>query len=258
MQRSIFEYYSPSYLTLEAVLNHYIDNYYLKESSLDKVEKVKSKAIECQKMKELFSETIRHREFKSGIPTYTDFVEAIQSTPWFYLRSNKTKAVAALAAAVNWSQTINKTFYLIEDEPIRNDVLLVFKKYSVFEDMSDEEFHSMRKTGEMVKIFANHGLDKAAKEIKAQKYEAQTRLFIRNIIIPFYHRSKEFRESLELAFGGTVRRPLLPEEKKTERQFYINAVESADGASDIKRIARKLGIDWEAVINEEIDKLEDI
>ena len=255
MQRSIFEYYSPSYLTLEAVLNHYIDNYYLKESSLDKVEKVKSKAIECQKMKELFSETIRHREFKSGIPTYTDFVEAIQSTPWFYLRSNKTKAVAALAAAVNWSQTINKTFYLIEDEPFRNDILLVFKKFSVFEDMSDEEFHSMRKTGEMVKIFANHGLDKAAKEIKAQKYEAQVRQFIRNIILPLYQQQKEFSDVLNFAFNRQVSSYRIDDFQKS---MFVSDVESADGASDIKRIARKLGIDWEAVINEEIEKLEDI
>ena len=252
MQRSIFEFYSPSYLTLEAVLNHYIDNFYLKESSLDKVEKIKSKAIECPKMKELFGITIAHRELKSGIPTYTDFAEAIQNTPWFYLRSNKTKAVAALAAAVNWSQGINQTFYIIDDEPFRNDILLVFKKFSVFEEMSDEEFHSMRNTGKMVKIFSNHGLHNAAKELKAQKFEVQARQFIRNIIIPIYNHSKDLSDGLNIAYNKQVSSY---EINDYEKRIFVLAVESADGGADIKRIAKKHGINWEALLNEEIEKL---
>lgn len=252
MQRSIYEYYNPSYLTLEAVLNHYIDNFYLKESSLDKVERVKVKAIENQKMKELFGNTIKHRDFKSGIPTYTDFADAIQNSPWFYLRSNKTKAVAALAAAVNWSQTINRTFYIIDDEPFRNDILLIFKKFSIFEEMSDDEYYSMRKTGEMVKVFSNHGLDKAAKEIKAMKFENELRQFIKNIIIPLYNQNQSISEAFAFAMGKQSSIPILHD---YDKRIYISAVEYADGGSDMKRIAQKHGLDWMAIVNEEIELL---
>lgn len=103
----IYDYYRPTSLTLKTIFHHYVDNYYLKTHSEEKFEKVKKKAIECEKMKNLYLDSIKNRRKPNNVPTYNDFAEAISGTTWFLFQSNQTVAVAVLAAAEFWDRVFN-------------------------------------------------------------------------------------------------------------------------------------------------------
>ena len=103
MQYSLYDYYKNSFLTLEEILKHYSEHFYLNNHGRNKLEKVLSKAVECDKMKELFGRSIQNRDFPERVPDFNDFSIAIAKTFWFLTQSNDTIALATLAAAVAWN-----------------------------------------------------------------------------------------------------------------------------------------------------------
>lgn len=135
MQYPLYDYYYASDLTLEEILKHYIHNFYLRTHGRDKAEKVLNKVSDSSKMKNLFDQSA-----KQGIaPNYVDFGSVINEMMYFMFQSNSTQALAVLAAAIAWDKQVNQYAHLKNRDDVRNDAIKIFKKYSIYEDISQSE-----------------------------------------------------------------------------------------------------------------------
>ena len=95
-------------------------------------------------MKELFGRSIQNRDFPERVPDFNDFSIAIAKTFWFLTQSNDTIALATLAANfVAWNKQINSHFLIIDEEEFRNNILLVFKKLEIVEEMTETKYKAM-------------------------------------------------------------------------------------------------------------------
>ena len=126
-------------MSLEEILKHYIKNFYLRKHGSDKAEKVLYKVSESDKMNKLFADSARQ-----GIaPNYVDFGSVINSMMFFMFQSNETQALAILAAAITWDRKVNFGGLLKDEFDLRNDTIKIFKKYSIYGDMSQDEFENV-------------------------------------------------------------------------------------------------------------------
>ena len=139
MQYPLYDYYSASNLKLEEILKHYIKNFYLRKYGSDKAEKVLNKVSYSSKMKKLFDLSLRRRV----TPNYIDFGSVINEILYFMVQSNRTQALAVLAAAIAWDKQVNRLAGLKSQEDVRDDAIKIFKKYSIYEEMSQKEFEEM-------------------------------------------------------------------------------------------------------------------
>jgi len=139
MQYPLYDYYYASDLTLEEILKHYIQNFYLRKHGRDKAEKVLYKVSDSSKIKKLFEQSA-----KQGIaPNYVDFGSVINEMMYFMFQSNSTQALAVLAAAIAWDKQINQYAHLKNEDDLRNDTIKIFQKYSMYGDMSQDEYERM-------------------------------------------------------------------------------------------------------------------
>ena len=136
----IYDYYHESSLTLEEVLEHYVEKFYLRKHGRDKYEKILQKVAESDKVKKLFDLSYHQRLSIN----YIDFGETLNSIFWFMFQSNETQAVAVLAMARNWNVKVNSHLQLKSNMELRNDALKIFKKFSIYGDMTQEEYDRMR------------------------------------------------------------------------------------------------------------------
>lgn len=132
----LYEYYFESDLTLEQILNHYIQNFYLRKHGRDKAEKVLYKVSESPKMNKLFTQSAT----QGVAPNYVDFGSVINEIMYFMFQSNETQALAVLAAAIAWDKKVNYSGFIKDEFDLRNDTIKIFKKYSIYGDMTKEEF----------------------------------------------------------------------------------------------------------------------
>jgi len=141
MQYPLYDYYYASDLTLEEILKHYIQNFYLRKHGRDKAEKVLYKVSDSSKMKKLFDQSA-----KQGIaPNYVDFGSVINEMMFFMFQSNSTQALAVLAAAIAWDKQVNQHVRLKNKDDVRDDAIKIFKKFSIYEEMSQSEYEKMTK-----------------------------------------------------------------------------------------------------------------
>lgn len=229
MIHSLYDYYNESELTLEEVLSDYVDNYYLKKYSDDKASKVIKKTLEAEGLKDLNGQSIKDRVFKDHYPKYDEFVKAIKNSLWFSLQSDRTIVLAVLAAALEWDKKINRYFYIVDEEIFRGNILLVFQKYQIMENITSNQ-NSL--TNRNISL---HEFYEAEKEKKANEFANAIRWFIWKTIIDIVTKYDMKRTD-----------PFV------KRQLTL-AIDAASASGDIKRIASNLGIDWNEIVDKQID-----
>lgn len=136
----IYDYYHESSLTLEEVLQHYVEKFYYRKHGRDKFDKILKKLSDSNKVRSLFDESYQKRLALSNV----DFGATINEMMWFMFQSNETQAVAVLAMALSWHTNVNSHLYLKTERELRDDALMIFKKFQIYGDMTQEEYDSMR------------------------------------------------------------------------------------------------------------------
>lgn len=135
----LYEYYFNGDLSLEQILKHYIQNFYLRKHGRDKAEKVLYKVSESPKMNKLFAQSA----IQGVAPNYMDFGSVINEMMYFMFQSNETQALAVLAAAIAWDKKVNNHGFIKDEYDLRNDAIKIFKKYSICGEMTQEEFENV-------------------------------------------------------------------------------------------------------------------
>ena len=137
----LYEYYFNSDLSLEQILKHYIQHFYLRKHGRDKAEKVLYKVSDSPKMNKLFTQSAN----QEVAPNYMDFGSVINEITYFMFQSNETQALAVIAAAIAWDKKVNFYGFIKDEHDLRNDTIKIFKKYSIHGEMTQEEFEDVDK-----------------------------------------------------------------------------------------------------------------
>ena len=138
----LYDYYYASDMSLVDILKHYIKFFYLRKHGRDKAEKVLYKVSESSKMQKLFELSAS----QNVAPNYIDFGSVINEMLYFMFQSNETQALAVLAAAITWDKKVNHFGILKNEDDLRNDTIQIFKKYSIYGEMSQQEFEEMTRS----------------------------------------------------------------------------------------------------------------
>ena len=132
----LYEYYQESNLFLDEIINHYIENFYLKENGRNRVDEIERRVKESPKILSIDAESIK----LSVVPNYVDFGSAINEMFWFMFKSNSTQALAILIAAREWEKRVNDVYHFGTEQEVRDKAIRIFKKYDMYEEMTQEEF----------------------------------------------------------------------------------------------------------------------
>ena len=132
----LYEYYLESSLSLEEIINHYVENFYLKENGRNRVDEIERRVKESSKVLSIDAASIR----LSAIPNYMDFGSAINEIFWFMFKSNSTQALAVLIAAREWEKRVNDVYHFGSEQEVRDKAIRIFKKFDICEEMTKEEF----------------------------------------------------------------------------------------------------------------------
>lgn len=151
----LYEYYKNSDLNLDGIVDHYVTRFYSKKHDGEKVLKVLSKVRESAKIKNLFGQSATRRI----APNYIDFASVINEIFWFAFKSNMTQALGVLFAIMYWDEKINKVYSLKADNEIRDDAIKIFKKFSIYEEIDDDEFLHHIKSESQILNKKNEGED---------------------------------------------------------------------------------------------------
>lgn len=139
MQYSLYEYYNKRPLNLYEVRKHYLEHFYYQNHSRNEANNVLKSVVASSKVGILIKESLERKI----VPTYTDFLTAICSMFKFMFRSNETTALATIEAALRWDIEVNQEHHLISSEELKQELIKVFAKFSIYEEMSDAEFYSI-------------------------------------------------------------------------------------------------------------------
>lgn len=142
MLYSLYEYYSHSNLNLYEVRNHYLEHFYYVNHSREEADNVLKSIVSSSKVDRLILESAKGKV----VPTCENFMNIICSMFKFMFKSNETIALATIDAALRWDIEVNSKLNLITSEELKQDILGVFKKFDIYEEMSDKEFHSLEST----------------------------------------------------------------------------------------------------------------
>lgn len=130
----LYNYYIQSDLNLYEILEHYTEKFYLKRYGRNKVEKILSKVSNSRQMNDLFLRSIQLRR----MPREIDFSSVVNLL--YPFSSNRTHAVAVLAAAVDWDQKVNNFHLIGFIIDLRDEILNIFERYQMAEEMTREEY----------------------------------------------------------------------------------------------------------------------
>ena len=132
----LYDYYKKSSLTLDEIVDHYVTRFYARKHNGKDVLKVLTKVKESSKIKNLCGESATRRI----APNYVDFASVINELLFFMFKSNMTQALAVLFAALYWDERVNSVYHLKSAEDLKDDIIKIFKKYSICEEMTESEF----------------------------------------------------------------------------------------------------------------------
>ena len=135
----LYDYYQSSKLTLEEIVDDYLKNFYHRRYSQSKSENVEKRVQNSKKIAAIDTISIQ----KHVIPNSIDFGSAINETLWFIFQSNSTQALAVLIAAREWNKRVNRKYHICSEKEIRDKALYIFKKYSIYEEMTQKGFEEM-------------------------------------------------------------------------------------------------------------------
>lgn len=137
MQYSLYELYSQSPLDLYSVRKHFIDRFYCLTHGRNDVEKILKTIVSSSKIDGIIEASSR----RGVVPTHTDYLSTICSMLKFMFSSNDTQILAAISAALRWDIEVNSKQQLISQEELKQEMIKVFRKYDVYKEMTEEEYH---------------------------------------------------------------------------------------------------------------------
>lgn len=146
MQYPLYEYYKNQDMNLDEIFDHYITSFYIKKHDVKSTISVLNKVRSSSKIKNLCGQSATRKL----APNYVDFITTINEMVSFMFRSNMTQALAVLIAALYWDEKINSVYHLKSEEDLRDDIIKVFKKLSIYEEMTEEEYRK-GKSGNKIK-----------------------------------------------------------------------------------------------------------
>lgn len=132
----LYEYYKNRDMNLDEIVDNYVTRFYAKKHDGKAVLNVLNKVRKSSKIENLCGQSATLRL----APNYIDFLNTINEINWFIFRSNTTQALAVLFAALYWDEKINSVYHLKTDEELRDDIINVFKKLSIYEEMTEGEY----------------------------------------------------------------------------------------------------------------------
>lgn len=138
----LYDYYYASDMTLEEIMEHYIKSFYLRNYGSNKVEKVLRKVAESSKIQKLYDYSANLNK----TPNFIDFGSVINEMLYFMFQSNKTHVLAILAAAIGWDKKANRLGFMKEECDFRNNIIKIFRHYSIYEEMTQQEFEKMTRS----------------------------------------------------------------------------------------------------------------
>ena len=139
MQYSLYEYYSNSPLNLYEVRKNYLEHFYYQSHSRNEASNVLRSIAGSSKVGNLIKESVRGKV----VPNYMDFSTTVCSMIKFMFKSNETIALAVMDAALRWDIEVNAEMHLIAPRKLMLEVVKIFKKLSIYEEMSEEEYHAI-------------------------------------------------------------------------------------------------------------------
>lgn len=144
MQYSLYDFYSRKAWDLYDVRKHFIEHFYCLTHGRNDVEKTLKAIVHSSKIDGIIEESRRR-----GIaPTHTDFLSTICSMLKFMFSSNDTQILAAIDAALRWDIEVNHSLHLVSQEELKQEMIKVFRKYSVYKEMTEEEYHGTESSKE--------------------------------------------------------------------------------------------------------------
>lgn len=142
MQYPLYELYNHSTLDLYGIREHYLENFYYQEHSRREAESVLKNIIGSSKISKILNES-----YNKGIaPNYEDYLSTINSMLRFIFKSNDTQVLAVMDAAILWDIKVNSKLHLLSSEELKQDIIRVFRKYQIYKEMINEDFHSLQST----------------------------------------------------------------------------------------------------------------
>ena len=144
MQYSLYTLYSNSSLDLYQVREHYLEHFYYNKHGRKEVENVLKTIVRSSKITRLLVES----RSKRIVPSYEDFLTTICSMLKFMFKSCGTNVLAAIDAALRWDIEVNSQLNLISEDELKNEMVKAFAKFSIYEEMTEEEFHSLESTSQ--------------------------------------------------------------------------------------------------------------
>lgn len=147
MEYSLYTYYKNSSLNLYQVRKHYIEHFYSKHHSRNEVLGITKSIASSSKVSRILRESMSYKV----VPTYTDFLSTICSMLKFMFKSNETDALAAIDAALRWDIEVNSLLELCTSKELKDEMIKVFEKFSIYGEMTDEEYHSLESISSEVK-----------------------------------------------------------------------------------------------------------
>lgn len=132
----LYNYYKNSKLSLDEIIDHYVTRFYCKKHDGKTVLNVLNRVKSSSKINHICGLSATRKI----APNYVDFASAINETIWFVFKSNMTHALAVLFAALYWDETINSYYHLKSSEDLREDIIKIFQKYQIMEEMTEMEY----------------------------------------------------------------------------------------------------------------------
>lgn len=136
MQFPLFNYYMCSDLSLEAVIDDYLERFYLRRYGRDKVKIILDKLQNSKKIRAIDNLSIQKRV----VPNHIDFGSAINEIFWFMFQSNETQALAIIFAVSLWGARVNSIYNFCTPEELKVKALQIFKMYQIYGEMSEDEY----------------------------------------------------------------------------------------------------------------------
>ncbi len=171
----LYNYYYESNLTLSEIIENFI-NIYTRKHGRDKVNKIINKVKDSTKIAALDSFSIQKRVLLN----YVDFGSAVNATMWFMIQSNTTQALAVLIAAQLWHERVNSIYQFGSYRELRDNALMILKKYDLYEDMSEREYDQMTKPQPIDDFEENWGKDYYEEDDNSSKYDGEIHIFNTN------------------------------------------------------------------------------
>lgn len=142
MLYSLYDLYSRCSLNLYEIRKHYLDNFYYQNHSRKDADNVLLTVTNSSRIRKIFEESCARKV----VPTYTDFLSTILSLVKFMFKSNEVVALATLDAVLGWDIEVNQMLHLVTQEDLKDEMVKVFHKLSIYEEMSERDFLSMAST----------------------------------------------------------------------------------------------------------------